>query len=48
MEREAAYRSVQSAANLTIATGDHFGGTLAQGGIEMGASSRNASLPTTM
>lgn len=37
MEREAAYRLVQTAANRTIATGDHFGESLAQGGKDLGS-----------
>ncbi|MBT2402051.1 adenylosuccinate lyase [Streptomyces sp. ISL-21] len=36
VEREEAYRSVQAAANHTIATGDHFGDSLAKGGIDLG------------
>ncbi|WP_411107552.1 adenylosuccinate lyase [Streptomyces sp. cmx-4-9] len=36
MEREAAYRSVQAAANHTIATGEHFGQSLAGNGIDLG------------
>ncbi|MDI3422580.1 adenylosuccinate lyase [Streptomyces luteolus] len=35
MERERAYRSVQAAANHTIATGEHFGATLAKEGIDL-------------
>jgi adenylosuccinate lyase len=35
-EREQAYRSVQAAANRTIATGEHFGHTLASQGIDLG------------
>ncbi|MCF3131262.1 adenylosuccinate lyase [Streptomyces olivochromogenes] len=36
MERERAYRSVQAAANHTIATGEHFGTSLAKEGIDLG------------
>ncbi|MEV8309161.1 adenylosuccinate lyase [Streptomyces flavidovirens] len=35
MERERAYRSVQAAANHTIATGEHFGASLATEGIDL-------------
>ncbi|MFJ9721224.1 adenylosuccinate lyase [Streptomyces sp. NPDC101209] len=37
VERERAYRSVQAAANRTIATGEHFATTLAQQGIDLPA-----------
>ncbi|MEU5435025.1 adenylosuccinate lyase [Streptomyces sp. NPDC020719] len=36
VEREKAYRAVQSAANRTIATGEHFGDTLRQEGMDIG------------
>jgi adenylosuccinate lyase len=36
MERERAYRSVQAAANRTIATGVHFSDSLAEDGIDLG------------
>jgi adenylosuccinate lyase len=36
MEREAAYRGVQAAANRTIATGEHFSASLAKDGIDLG------------
>ncbi|MFD9339777.1 adenylosuccinate lyase [Streptomyces sp. NPDC060028] len=36
MEREKAYRAVQSAANNTIASGEHFSSTLAKEGIDLG------------
>ncbi|MEU0162925.1 adenylosuccinate lyase [Streptomyces sp. NPDC006261] len=36
VEREEAYRSVQAAADRTIATGDHFGESLKAGGIDPG------------
>ncbi|MEV8537188.1 adenylosuccinate lyase [Streptomyces sp. NPDC051211] len=35
-EREKAYRAVQAAANSTIASGEHFGSTLAKEGIDLG------------
>ncbi|MGW2616977.1 adenylosuccinate lyase [Streptomyces sp. NPDC001500] len=35
MERERAYRSVQAAAGHTLATGEHFGASLAQQGIDL-------------
>ncbi|WNZ06329.1 adenylosuccinate lyase [Streptomyces sp. 11x1] len=37
VERERAYRSVQAAANRTIATGEHFSATLAHEGIDLPA-----------
>jgi adenylosuccinate lyase len=37
VERERAYRGVQSAANRTIATGEHFADSLAKDGIELAA-----------
>lgn len=37
VERERAYRSVQAAANRTIATGEHFRATLAHEGIDLPA-----------
>ncbi|MEU4349325.1 adenylosuccinate lyase [Streptomyces sp. NPDC023838] len=36
VEREKAYRAVQAAANRTIATGEHFGDTLRQEGMDIG------------
>ncbi|WP_079126499.1 adenylosuccinate lyase [Streptomyces sp. ERV7] len=36
VEREKAYRTVQAAANRTIATGEHFGDTLRQEGMDIG------------
>ncbi|GAA0576077.1 adenylosuccinate lyase [Streptomyces crystallinus] len=36
VEREKAYRAVQAAANRTIATGEHFGQTLRQEGMDIG------------
>ncbi|MFD9486854.1 adenylosuccinate lyase [Streptomyces sp. NPDC059991] len=36
VEREKAYRGVQAAANRTIATGEHFGDTLRQEGMDIG------------
>jgi adenylosuccinate lyase len=35
VERERAYRSVQAAANHTLATGEHFGASLAKQGIDL-------------
>ncbi|MFG2577418.1 adenylosuccinate lyase [Streptomyces sp. NPDC048481] len=35
VEREHAYRSVQAAANHTLATGEHFGASLAKQGIDL-------------
>jgi adenylosuccinate lyase len=37
VERERAYRSVQAAANRTIATREHFGTSLAKEGIDLGS-----------
>ncbi|MGP9018101.1 adenylosuccinate lyase [Streptomyces sp. BR1] len=36
VEREKAYRAVQAAANRTITTGEHFGDTLRQEGMDIG------------